>query len=146
MVSWNFLTWVSEFWPEVPSSTKSDSVGGLPVLEVIIFSILEICNIRSELLESLPAVSIITISTFLSLAKSRAENTTLAGSSWSDEKNIEFDLLNSKEKMDQNIFSGQVNKGDRIFKIDTTLIKNGTYFISVKTPHQSILRKIAVKN
>ena len=62
------------------------------------------------------------------------------------EQNIEFDLLNSKEKMDQNIFSGQVNKGDRIFKIDTTLIKNGTYFISVKTPHQSILRKISVKN
>ena len=62
------------------------------------------------------------------------------------EQNIEFDILNSKEKMEQNIFSGQVNKGDRIFKIDTTLIKNGTYFISVKTPHQSILRKIIVKN
>ena len=62
------------------------------------------------------------------------------------EQKIEFDILNSKEKMEQNIFSGQVNKGDRIFKIDTTLIKNGTYFISVKTPHQSILRKILVKN
>ena len=62
------------------------------------------------------------------------------------EQNIEFDILNSKEKMEQNIFSGQVNKGDRIFKIDTTLIKNGTYFISVKTSHQSILRKILVKN
>ena len=59
---------------------------------------------------------------------------------------IEFDILNSKEKMEQNIFSGQVKEGDRIFKIDTTLIKNGTYFISVKTPHQSILRKILVKN
>jgi len=62
------------------------------------------------------------------------------------EQNIEFDILNSKEKMEQNIFSGQVKEGDRIFKIDTTLIKNGTYFISVKTPHQSILRKILVKN
>ena len=62
------------------------------------------------------------------------------------EQNIEFDILNSKEKMEQNIFSGQVNKGDRIFKIDTTLIKNGTYFISIKTPYQSILRKILVKN
>ena len=62
------------------------------------------------------------------------------------EQNIELDLLNSKEKMEQNIFSGQVNKGNRIFKIDTTSIKNGTYFISVKTPHQSILRKILVKN
>jgi hypothetical protein len=62
------------------------------------------------------------------------------------EQNIEFDILNSKEKMEQNIFSGQVKEGDRIFKIDTTLIKNGTYFISVKTPHQSILRKIIVKN
>ena len=61
------------------------------------------------------------------------------------EQNIELDLLNSKEKMEQNIFSGQVNKGNRIFKIDTTSIKNGTYFISVKT-HQSILRKILVKN
>ncbi|MFL2564925.1 MAG: hypothetical protein ACJ0QN_03935 [Parvicellaceae bacterium] len=62
------------------------------------------------------------------------------------EQKIEFDILNSKEKMEQNIFSGQVKEGDRIFKIDTTLIKNGTYFISVKTPHQSILRKILVKN
>ena len=62
------------------------------------------------------------------------------------EQNIEFDILNSKEKMEQNIFSGQVKEGDRIFKIDTTLIKNGTYFISVKTHHQSILRKILVKN
>ena len=62
------------------------------------------------------------------------------------EQKIEFDILNSKEKMEQNIFSGQVKEGDRIFKIDTTLIKNGTYFISVKTPHQSILRKIIVKN
>lgn len=62
------------------------------------------------------------------------------------EQNIEFDILNSKEEMEQNIFSGQVKEGDRIFKIDTTLIKNGTYFISVKTPHQSILRKILVKN
>ena len=62
------------------------------------------------------------------------------------EQNIEFDILNSKEKMEQNIFSGQVKEGERIFKIDTTLIKNGTYFISVKTPHQSILRKILVKN
>ena len=62
------------------------------------------------------------------------------------EQNIEFDILNSKEKMEQNIFSGQVKEGDRIFKIDTTLIKNGTYYISVKTPHQSILRKILVKN
>ena len=62
------------------------------------------------------------------------------------EQNIEFYILNSKEKMEQNIFSGQVKEGDRIFKIDTTLIKNGTYFISVKTPHQSILRKILVKN
>ena len=62
------------------------------------------------------------------------------------EQNIEFDILNSKEKMEQNIFSGQVKEGDCIFKIDTTLIKNGTYFISVKTPHQSILRKILVKN
>ena len=62
------------------------------------------------------------------------------------EQNIEFDILNSKEKMEQNIFSGQVKEGDRIFKIDTTLIKNGTYFISVKTPYQSILRKILVKN
>ncbi len=61
------------------------------------------------------------------------------------EQNIEFDILNSKEKMEQNIFSGQVKEGDRIFKIDTTLIKNGTYFISVKTHHQSILRKILVK-
>ena len=63
-----------------------------------------------------------------------------------EEQKIEFDILNSKEKMEQNIFSGQVKEGDRIFKIDTTLIKNGTYFISVKTPHQSILRKILVKN
>ena len=62
------------------------------------------------------------------------------------EQKIEFDILNSKEKMEQNIFSGQVKEGDRIFIIDTTLIKNGTYFISVKTPHQSILRKILVKN
>ena len=62
------------------------------------------------------------------------------------EQKIEFDILNSKEKMEQNIFSGQVKEGDRIFKIDTTLIKNGTYYISVKTPHQSILRKILVKN
>ena len=62
------------------------------------------------------------------------------------EQKIEFDILNSKEKMEQNIFSGQVKEGDRIFKIDTTFIKNGTYFISVKTPHQSILRKILVKN
>ena len=62
------------------------------------------------------------------------------------EQNIEFDILNSKEEIEQNIFSGQVKEGDRIFKIDTTLIKNGTYFISVKTPHQSILRKILVKN
>jgi hypothetical protein len=62
------------------------------------------------------------------------------------EQKIEFDILNSKEKMEQNIFSGQVKEGDRIFKIDTTLIKNGTYFISVKTHHQSILRKILVKN
>lgn len=62
------------------------------------------------------------------------------------EQNIEFDILNSKEEMEQNIFSGQVKEGDSIFKIDTTLIKNGTYFISVKTPHQSILRKILVKN
>ena len=62
------------------------------------------------------------------------------------EQNIEFDILNSKEEIEQNIFSGQVKEGDRIFKIDTTLIRNGTYFISVKTPHQSILRKILVKN
>ena len=62
------------------------------------------------------------------------------------EQKIEFDILNSKEEMEQNIFSGQVKEGDRIFKIDTTLIKNGTYFVSVKTPHQSILRKILVKN
>ena len=62
------------------------------------------------------------------------------------EQNIEFDILNSKEKMEQNVFSGQVKEGDHIFKIDTALIKNGTYFISVKTPHQSILRKILVNN
>lgn len=62
------------------------------------------------------------------------------------EQNIEFDILNSKEKMEQNVFSGQVKEGDHIFKIDTSLIKNGTYFISVKTPHQSILRKILVNN
>ena len=62
------------------------------------------------------------------------------------EQNIEFEILNSKEKMEQNVFSGQVKEGDHIFKIDTALIKNGTYFISVKTPHQSILRKILVNN
>ena len=62
------------------------------------------------------------------------------------EQNIEFYILNSKEKMEQNVFSGQVKEGDRIFKIDTTLIKNGIYFLSVKTPHQNILRKILVKN
>ena len=32
------------------------------------------------------------------------------------EQNIEFDILNSKEKMEQNIFSGQVNKGDHFHK------------------------------
>ena len=34
------------------------------------------------------------------------------------EQNIEFDILNSKEKMEQNIFSGQVKEGDHIIFTD----------------------------
>tara|TARA_Y100000385_G_C12899986_1_gene553761 strand:- start:127 stop:534 length:408 start_codon:yes stop_codon:yes gene_type:complete len=62
------------------------------------------------------------------------------------EQKMEFDILDPNEKMTQNIFSGFVEEGDQVFKIDTTILKNGPYYISLKTPHQSILRKIFIKN
>ena len=36
--------------------------------------------------------------------------------------------------------------GEKIFKIDSLKFQNGEYFISIKTDHQKILRKILVDN
>ena len=61
-------------------------------------------------------------------------------------QNIDFNILDSKEKNLENIYKGNVEKGDKIFKIDSSNFKNGEYFISIKTAHQTILRKILVVN
>ena len=50
------------------------------------------------------------------------------------------------EKQLEKIYNGNIEKGEKIFKIDSLKFKNGEYFISIKTNHQNILRKILVDN
>jgi hypothetical protein len=63
-----------------------------------------------------------------------------------NKQNIDFNILDNKEKQLENIYNGDIEKGEKIFKIDSLKFQNGEYFISIKTDHQKILRKILVDN
>ena len=68
------------------------------------------------------------------------------GVTLNNKQNIDFNILDNKEKQLENVYNGDIEKGEKIFKIDSLKFQNGEYFISIKTDHQKILRKILVDN
>ena len=68
------------------------------------------------------------------------------GITLNNEQNIDFNILDNKEKHLEKIYNGNIEKGREDFKINSLKFKNGEYFISIKTDHQNILRKILVDN
>ena len=68
------------------------------------------------------------------------------GVTLNNKQNIDFNILDNKEKQLENVYNGDIEKGEKIFKIYSLKFQNGEYFISIKTDHQKILRKILVDN
>ena len=68
------------------------------------------------------------------------------GITLNNKQKIDFNILDNKEKQLEKIYNGNIEKGEKIFKVDSLKFKNGEYFISIKTNHQNILRKILVDN
>lgn len=62
------------------------------------------------------------------------------------EQNIQLSLLDENEKMVLSLYDDIIEKGDKIFHLNTTEHNNGTYYIAIKTPYQQILRKIKIEN
>ena len=61
------------------------------------------------------------------------------------DQNIQLSLLDENEKMVLSLYDDIIEKGDKIFHLNTTEHNNGTYYIAIKTPYQQILRKIKLK-
>ena len=59
---------------------------------------------------------------------------------------IDFNILDLNEKILLKIYNGELPIGDKIFIIDSFKLKNGEYYLSIKTIHQNIFRKIIVSN
>ena len=59
---------------------------------------------------------------------------------------IDFNILDLNEKILLNIYNGELPIGGKIFIIDSFKLKNGEYYLSIKTIHQNIFRKIIVNN
>ena len=62
------------------------------------------------------------------------------------DQNIQLSLLDENEKMVLSLYDDIIEKGDKIFHLNTTEHNNGTYYIAIKTPYQQILRKIKIEN
>ena len=62
------------------------------------------------------------------------------------EQKICLDILDVNENSILNIHNDLLTEGEKIFNLDTKQFDNGYYYIAVKTPYQSIFRKIIVNN
>ena len=62
------------------------------------------------------------------------------------EQEISLDILDINENSILNIHNDSLPEGEKIFNLDTKQFENGYYYISIKTPCQSIFRKITVNN
>ena len=63
-----------------------------------------------------------------------------------ESQQVQISVLDEFENTVFSIYSGKLEEGEQIFKVDFNKLNNGNYYLSVTTDKQDILRKITVKN
>lgn len=62
----------------------------------------------------------------------------------SDDMSVTLDLLDEKEEKIRTILSESMPCGENIVNFDPTDLKDGIYYLSLKTPNTNILRRITI--
>jgi len=63
-----------------------------------------------------------------------------------EEANVEFNIIDTKDNLVKNLFTGTLNEGIHPFVFDTTEFKNGYYYYQYKSDIQNIIKKFAIDN
>jgi len=68
------------------------------------------------------------------------------GFSASESMNVIVTLLGDNAEIKEELFNQKAQMGDNVFLFDSTNVKNGNYYLNVKTETQNINRKIIIEN